>query len=239
MSRTIASINLHCGLTGGGEPYSVKAAVAALDADIVLVQENWGRTGRLSVAAAAAADCGYAEYEELAMITGTPLAALEVVGEAPDETGAFGLAVMSRHPWRSLTVASLGAAPGDVVGPRLAQVAEFALPGGALLRVVNVHLTHRLWYGPAQLRRLLAALGADAVPTIIAGDLNMCRPTVFLAWPYRPVVRGRTWPAHRPVAQLDHILAGPGVRVSEPSVGPPTGSDHRNVRVTVDVAPTG
>jgi endonuclease/exonuclease/phosphatase family metal-dependent hydrolase len=68
---------------------------------------------------------------------------------------------------------------------------------------------------------------------VIGGDLNMCRPAIGLAAPYRPAVRGRTWPAHRPIAQIDHLLAGPGVEVRDAAVAAGQGSDHRAVRATV------
>ena len=235
MSLSFASLNAHCGIDHRANSYSVKAAIAALDADVVLVQENWREHGGESVAARAAADCGYGAYTELDLVADTPLADLEVVRPpAPDETGAWGLAIMSRVPWRSTTTIPLGAAPSDVVGPRYAQVVEFDLPGG-VLRAVNVHLTHRLRHGPAQLRRLLTGL-AGGPPTVIGGDLNMCRPVVWLARPYRPVVRGRTFPARRPLAQLDHLLAGPGVVASEPRVGPAVGTDHRPVLARLGLA---
>lgn len=229
MVLSLASLNLHCGLDHRGAPYSVKAAVAALDTDVIVVQENWRSRGTDSLAASAAADCGYTSFAELDLVPDVPLADLEVVGgTAPDEVGAWGLAVLSRVPWVGTDVIGIGAARGDVVGARAAQVIDF--PG---LRVVNVHLTHRLPYGPAQLRRLLAGLRRSAVPTVIAGDLNMCRPTVYLAGPYRPAVRGRTWPAQRPVAQLDHVLLGPGVTATGAAVGPNLGSDHLPVRLTI------
>jgi len=52
---TISSLNLHCGLSGQGQPFDVPAALARLDADIIAVQEAWwtGR-GRGSDAVAAA-----------------------------------------------------------------------------------------------------------------------------------------------------------------------------------------
>lgn len=229
MAIRFASLNLHCGLDHRGAPFSVKQAVAALDTDVIVIQENWRVHGSVSLAAAAAADCGYGSFTELDLVPDTPLADLEVVsGTAPDETGAWGLAAMSRAPWTRHYTVPIGAAPGDVVGDRSAQVIEF--PG---LRIVNVHLTHRLLHGPAQLRRLLAALRADATPTVIAGDLNMCRPTVYLARGFRPTARGRTWPAHLPLAQLDHVLASDGVQVAHSAVGPALGSDHLPVRATL------
>jgi endonuclease/exonuclease/phosphatase family metal-dependent hydrolase len=227
----LASLNLHCGLDRHGVPYSVKQALVALDADVVVVQENWRTGDGPSIAAAAAADCGYPHVAELELVTGRSLTELEIVRRAvPAETGAWGLAVLSRVPWQSSTTAPLGAAARDPVGARLAQIVSF--PG---VRLVNVHLTHRLTRGPGQLRRLLAALSASAEPTVIAGDLNMCRPTLLLARPYRPVVRGRTWPAHRPVAQIDHVLLGAGVTGGGAAVGPAVGSDHLPVLVTLDI----
>ena len=231
MALRLASVNLHCGLDRLGAPFPAKEAIAGLDADVVLVQENWGATGSGSLAAAAAADNGYPSFTELSMISDVELAALEVIGgSAPAlrERGAWGLAVMSRVPWLRTSTIGIGAAPGDVVGARVAQVVEF--PG---VRLVNVHLTHRLLHGPAQLRRLLRGLAADPMPTVIAGDLNMCRPTVHLARPYRTAVRGRTWPSHRPLAQLDHFLISPDVTVTDARVAPDAGSDHLPIQATV------
>jgi len=230
VALSLASLNLHCGLDRHGAPYSVKQAVAALDTDVVVVQENWRSGDRPSIAAAAAADCGYPYVAELDLVTGRSLTELRIVRRAvPDDPGAWGLAVLSRVPWRGCASARIGVAARDPVGSRLAQIVAF---GG--VRVVNVHLTHRLTRGPGQLRRLLAALGTSAEPTVIAGDLNMCRPTVLLARPYRPAVRGRTWPAHRPVAQIDHVLLGPGVTEVTGVVGPALGSDHLPVLITLD-----
>lgn len=231
MALSLASLNLHCGLDRHGVPYSVKQALGALDTDVVVVQENWRTGDRPSIAAAAAADCGYPHVAELDLVTGRSLTDLRIVRRAPSaEPGTWGLAVLSRVPWQGCATADLGAAARDPVGARLAQVVAFAG-----LRVVNVHLTHRLSRGPGQLRRLLAALGPGREPTVIAGDLNMCWPTVLLARPYRPAVRGRTWPAHRPVAQIDHLLLRAGVTVVTAAVGPAVGSDHLPVRLTLDV----
>ncbi|AGL18841.1 endonuclease/exonuclease/phosphatase family protein [Actinoplanes sp. N902-109] len=238
MSLSLASLNLHCGLDHHGAPYSVAAAIAALDTDVVVVQENWRPDGAPSLARQAAAECGYPAYAELDVISGRSLLELGVAPDAPrDRTGGWGLAIMSRIPWRGLSALSLGAARGDVVGARRALTADIPLGADGMLRVVDVHLTHRLVHGPAQLRRLLAGLGDTGVPTVIAGDLNMCRPTVFLAGAYRPVVRGRTWPAYRPVAQIDHILAGPGVEARSLGVAEPTGSDHRAIRAALALEP--
>jgi endonuclease/exonuclease/phosphatase family metal-dependent hydrolase len=235
MSLRIASFNLHCGLDSQGRPYPVTAALDGLAADVLLVQENWRPAGGTSLARQAAPVAGFEHLAELDVVAGKSLDALNIVhGRAvvPDETGTWGIAVLSRYPMRSYRTISLGAAPGDVVGARLAQIIEIAY-AGEVLRIVNVHLTHRLRHGPRQLRRLVRALAADPVPTVIGGDLNMCRPTVYLARGYRPIVHGRSWPAHRPVAQIDHLLAGPGVAAVHSEVAPAAGSDHRPIRASL------
>ncbi|MFI7543881.1 endonuclease/exonuclease/phosphatase family protein [Actinoplanes sp. NPDC049599] len=230
MTLSVASLNLHCGLDRRGAAYSVAKALVALDTDVVVVQENWRTGDAASIAAAAASACGYPHVAELDLVTGRSLAELRIVRRAvPGPPGTWGLAVLSRVPWQDRTTVGLGAAARDPVGPRLAQVVTVAG-----LRVVNVHLTHRLTRGPGQLRRLLAGLRGSSEPTVIAGDLNMCRPTLLLARPYRPAVRGRTWPAHRPVAQIDHVLLGPGVTATGAAVAPAVGSDHLPVVVTLD-----
>jgi endonuclease/exonuclease/phosphatase family metal-dependent hydrolase len=228
---SVASINLHCGLDRHGRPFPAKAAIASLGADVVLVQENWCPQGTDSLARAAGADCGYPEFTELAMTDDVPLGSLEIGCPVPDETGAWGLAMMSRVPLTGLTTVGVGSAPGDVVGSRKAQIAE-----AAGVRLVNVHLTHRLLHGPGQLRRLVTGLG-DGPPTIIAGDLNMFWPTVLLGGPYRRALSGRTFPAHRPLVQIDHLLAGPGVAIERAQVLPGVGSDHLPLRVDLDDQP--
>jgi endonuclease/exonuclease/phosphatase family metal-dependent hydrolase len=232
MSLRLASLNLHCGLDHRGRPYPVSEAVRALGADVVLLQENWRPGGTDSLARRAALAHGYEHLAEHDLVADVRLADLDITrGPVPEETGAWGLAVLSRLPVRSYAAVSLGAAPGDVTGTRFAQVVELQYSDEAVLRVVNVHLTHRLVHGPRQLRRLIRWLGDSDVPTVLGGDFNMCRPTVRLARGYRPVVRGRTWPARRPVAQIDHLLAGPGVTVADRQVAAPVGSDHLPIRV--------
>ena len=232
----LGGLNLHCGRDHTGARYAVSAAIRSLDADVVAVQENWRPEGVDSIARRAAAECDYRYCVELDMLGGTSLFDLGVVTDAAvDESGAWGLAVLSRHPVVRHEHVWLGSAPGDM-GARAAQIIEVTVGDESVVRVVNVHLTHRLAYGPQQLRRLIRALRPAGMPTVIVGDLNMCRPAVYLARPYRPGVRGRTWPARRPLAQLDHVLIGSGVGVTDGGVFPAVGSDHLPIRATLHVA---
>jgi endonuclease/exonuclease/phosphatase family metal-dependent hydrolase len=46
-------------------------------------------------------------------------------------------------------------------------------------------------------------------------------------------VRGRTWPAHRPHSQIDHVLVRDDVEVVDAAVLGEVGSDHLPLRVTL------
>jgi len=46
-------------------------------------------------------------------------------------------------------------------------------------------------------------------------------------------VRGRTWPAHRPHSQIDHVLVRDDVAVVDGGVLGEVGSDHLPLRVTL------
>jgi endonuclease/exonuclease/phosphatase family metal-dependent hydrolase len=222
---TIGSLNLHCGLSGRGQPFDVAAALAGLDADIIAVQEAWWTAGGADAVAAAARALG-AKMIRTQVSAGASLAELSI---APlPERGNWGIAVLSRLPVTDYETVDLGRAPGDVVS-RAALVCWVQAPGGWPLRLVNAHLTHRLT-SPAQLIRLTAHLARTPTPTVIVGDLNMPRLATWVAAGYAPTVRGRTFPAHRPVIQLDHLLASPQLAADHATVLDPVGSDHLPIR---------
>jgi endonuclease/exonuclease/phosphatase family metal-dependent hydrolase len=58
---SIANYNLHCGMDGWGRPYDYLAAIASLDADVIVLEEAWTPAGDESggQAAEAAAMLGY------------------------------------------------------------------------------------------------------------------------------------------------------------------------------------
>jgi endonuclease/exonuclease/phosphatase family metal-dependent hydrolase len=154
---------------------------------------------------------------------------LDSVGIADERApGRWGLATLTTAPGLGFEVTHLGRLPGDFT-PRAAQLITVELPGGGPLRIVNTHLTYRL-LSPVQLIRLVRRLIDDDIPIVIAGDLNMPLPVTGLAAGYAPAVIGRTYPAHRPLLQLDHILANRRVARCGGEVLPPAGSDHLPVR---------
>ena len=167
-----------------------------------------------------------AEVRHRGLARGTSRARLGL-GTDPG-AGTWGLAVLSVLPVTGYQEIELGRAPGDQIG-RAAQVLTLATPDGTALRVVNTHLTHR-YSSPVQLALLVRRLAGSSLPTVLAGDLNMPRPGTLVARGYRSVVRGRSFPAGRPLIQLDHMLLRGAVSASEAEVLEPVGSDHLPIR---------
>ena len=232
---TLASLNLHGGLTARGAPFDVAGACHRLKADVITLQEAWRPDELPDVVTAVAAELGaQVRYRGLARNTSRAL-----LGVGTDTgPGTWGLAVLSLLPVTGYQEIELGRAPGDRIS-RAAQVVTLTMPGGKALRVVNTHLTHR-FTSPAQLMLLARRLEAGAVsgpdvPTVIVGDLNMPRLGTLAAPGYRATVRGRTYPAGRAWIQLDHLLLRGPVRVSAAEVADPVGSDHLPIRAELSV----
>jgi endonuclease/exonuclease/phosphatase (EEP) superfamily protein YafD len=70
---------------------------------------------------------------------------------------------------------------------------------------------------------------------VIVGDLNLPRLMTLPVPGYRSVVRGRTFPAERPLIQLDHMLIRGAVTASGGEVLDPVGSDHLPIRAQFSV----
>ena len=47
---SIANYNMHCGMDGWGRPYDYVAAIASLDADVIVLEEAWTADGDVVVA---------------------------------------------------------------------------------------------------------------------------------------------------------------------------------------------
>ena len=217
----LASLNTHGGRGADGRAYDLPAACRPFKADIIALQEVWHPHGDPDpvdeIAAALGVEATWAELRP-----DIDLRSLAISAETA--RGRWGLAVLTTMPVAHSEVIDLGRTPGDPI-PRVAQLITVELPGGGRLRVANTHLTHLL-ASPVQLMRLVRQLMAADVPTVIVGDLNMPMPVTGLAVGYAPAVTGRTYPAHRPLVQLDHILASRRVTRCGGDVLPPAGSDH-------------
>ena len=221
----LASLNTHGGRGADGRPYDLEAACRQLKADVIVLQEVWRPHGGpdpvTEIAGALGAEPLWAD-----LIPETDLSSVGIADEPA--RGRWGLATLTTVPVTGYQVTQLGRIAGDST-PRAAQLITLELPGRGPLRIVNTHLTYRL-LSPVQLLRLVRRLVADDVPTVIAGDLNMPGPVTGLAAGYAPAVSGRTYPAHRPLLQLDHILASRQVARYGGEVLPHAGSDHLPVR---------
>ena len=204
----MASFNTHFGLRPAlvPTPFDMTAALASLDADVIVVQEHWRPDRRRGAVDDAADALGLTVLtEELGRVTGS--------GRWPsfacDGEGTIGISVLARVPVRRLGRVPVGPTPGDPAPARTAIVAEVDA-GGVPLRLVGVHLTSRLPHGPVQqLRRLTRGLHelGDESPPVIAGDCNFWGPGVQrLMRGWRRPVRGRTWPARWPHSQIDILF---------------------------------
>jgi endonuclease/exonuclease/phosphatase family metal-dependent hydrolase len=222
-------MNLHCGVDARGDPYDVTGAISQLTATVICVQEDWVRgsasepTGPDRIARAADT-LGVNLYRAPIW----PGVARPVLGIGSDGgLGDLCISVLTALPVTGYEVVPLGHGPRDSV-PRYAQVLRLGAPGGGTLRLVNTHLSASV-ASPLQLGRLWRQLRADPVPTLIAGDLNM-PALVARRYPgLTGLVRGRTFPADRPLVQLDHVLVSRGIEAGSGSVLPHAGSDHRPV----------
>ena len=145
------------------------------------------------------------------------------------------MAVLARIACRDPQVLELGKLRRDPA--RRAVVRCTTDLGGRELIIHGTHMSHISHLSPAQYRRLARLLPPLDQPALLAGDMNMWGPpasSFFSGW--RRAVIGRTWPAHRPHSQLDHILITPALTVVHAEVAPSSGSDHRPVVVTLALA---
>ena len=222
---TIASLNTHGGRGADGRPYDLEAACRQFKADIIVLQEVWRPHSGPDPVADIAAALG-TELRRATLVADTSLRSFGIADETA--RGQWGLATLTTMPVTGYEVVDLGRIAGDAT-PRAAQLVTMDLPGRGPLRIANTHLTYRL-LSPVQLLRLVRRLDTSDIPTVIVGDLNMPAPLTGLAAGYAPAVSGRTFPAHRPLLQLDHILTSRRVARRGGEVLPPAGSDHLPVR---------
>lgn len=233
-SFTISSFNTRWGLTVDDKPFDLQEVVADFDTDLVSLQEIWvpeDDPGRLHHVAEAH---GYQVVE-------APLAASfidprpEITTDLQQATGTWGIAFLSRLPVTGIEVVDLGRLFDRWdVATRYAVLADVQV-GPATVTVATVHLSFALPNAVGQLRRLNEVLPRRRL-SVVAGDCNLWGPAAAAALGgRRRAVRGRTWPAHRPHSQLDHILMSQGLRADQGRVLPPAGSDHLPVQARIRV----
>jgi len=234
---TLVSFNTHYGLKPlhqGCAPYDLLGALTTLgEPDVMVIQEVWRPRGERAVVDDFADAHGFTRYDvEFARAT------MHAKWPRPDANGegTVGLAVLTRLPATVLDRPAIGPTIGDHVPHRRVLHLEVDV-AGTPIDLVGVHLTSRLPHGPPlQLRRLARLLPPPGRPGIVTGDCNFWGPPASALLPgWSRAVRGRTWPAHRPHSQIDHVFVRGGIEVVDAAVLPAVGSDHRPVRVRLRV----
>lgn len=232
---TLASYNIHWGLGSRRDEFQrfdLVEACRRLDADVLILQESW------------APDEGPADHERIAEALGMTVACdtslarsvqgppPKVVGRATHRGGEGGwhLAALSRLPVRTATVIPLPHLVFDHAD-RAVLALEVDVDGSPL-HVRGTHLPHLEYGAHLTTRGLRRTLPPTDAPGAFIGDMNMWSWTIDRMVPpgWRRVVRGKTWPSHRPHSQIDHLLVTPSVDALWGEVGPNLGSDHLPIR---------
>jgi endonuclease/exonuclease/phosphatase family metal-dependent hydrolase len=221
-----------------------RAAVAAVDADVVGLQEvdlDQPRSGHLDLTALAAEALGAADHRFAAAVVGTPGEAWKAAGfDLLDGEPHYGVAMVSRFPVRRWLIHRLPAAPtrspvpvgGRVLllpdEPRVLLAAVIDAPDGPVT-VATTHLSFVPGWNVRQLRRAVRALRALPGPRVLLGDLNLPAPVARVVSGWRVAARMPTYPSTTPKIQLDHILVDPEFRATVGQVWTPVTpvSDHR------------
>jgi endonuclease/exonuclease/phosphatase family metal-dependent hydrolase len=214
--------------------FDVGGVLRDFDADVLVVQEAWWPDDGSADVDVVAAECGgtvHAVTFGRAIVEPWP----HIISSRQERArGRLGTAVVSRLPARLVDAIPVGDVPADPAVRRFALHVGLDVNGHDL-DLIAVHLSSRLPYAPPmQLRNLRRQLPPRERPTVLVGDFNLWGPAVTAMLPgWRRAVRGRTWPAHRPHSQIDHVLVRDDVAVVDAAVLDEVGSDHRPVRVTL------
>ncbi|MEO3819467.1 endonuclease/exonuclease/phosphatase family protein [Plantactinospora sp. B24E8] len=234
------------------------ATVAALDADILALQEvdrDQSRSNHLDLTAIAAQALDAPAHRFAAAVVGTPGEQFRPLTHDDDGHGEplYGVGLISRYPVRSWQVIRLTALPvrspvivpgpgGGIVllrdEPRVVLAAELDTPHGPVTAAAT-HLSFVPGWNIRQLRQVVRALRTLPPPRILLGDLNLPASLATLVSGWRSLAHRPTYPATQPRVQLDHILADPRDSHPLPAVTAITTpaatiSDHRPL--VVDLA---
>ena len=219
---TLLNWNVFQGLHHRRGMNDVSASIKAIGGDVLVIQELWHYRQTQSFMAEDLADeLGFELHQwisdepsrgrdispwRIAILTGIPAERLDT--QLMPRIGKFG--------------------PRAVVRVRLRE-SGLVVAGS---HFYGIHATRR---HPRGWLRERAAMGhVAATNDVVAADFNMWSPLVHRDMaPLRPAIAGRTWPAHRPHSQIDHIMVSDRVEVHAAEVLPDLGSDHRPLRVSL------
>ncbi|HTX62910.1 MAG TPA: endonuclease/exonuclease/phosphatase family protein [Acidimicrobiales bacterium] len=192
-SFSVATFNAHAGVDGWGRPYDVVAACRAIDADVLVLEENWAPDGGPSLAASVAVALGY-ELREHALAGGRlagphPRAdsrwmrpfdwrgrshAILLDSERPFSPGVVQSWRFSEAPkgrWGLAVLSRLAITGTDVVDlGRLARdrarraALVVTVDAGVPVTVVGTHMSHLTYGSPVHFVRLARTIGATVGP---------------------------------------------------------------------------
>lgn len=245
----LATYNLlhgrHLGAGGRVDLAAAAERIAALDADVVVLQEvdrRLARTGEVHQVAWLADALGLVGAFAPALL-GSPDTAWSTPTGGDTGGPAYGVGVLSRwavddSAWLTLPGGGDGRRrrpatpqrPGWDREPRVALRVTVAAPGGSCT-LTTTHLSYLPWRAVRQLRAALRF--ADGQRAALLGDLNLPPgPVARLARGWRQVRAAPTYPAWAPRVQVDQALLR-GLRPRAWEVPPHTTSDHRPLVVDV------
>jgi endonuclease/exonuclease/phosphatase family metal-dependent hydrolase len=215
-------------------PYDLPAVLDGFaSADVLAIEEVWRPDGGPCAVDDFAARHG---FEQVGHVFGRASVQRRWPGMSANGEGTVGISVLSRLPVRLVAELPIGPTWRDPAPERRVLHVEVDV-GGTPLQLIAVHLTSQLPHGPPiQLRKLARLFDGVTGPAVLTGDCNFWGPPAQLCLPgWTRAVRGRSWPAHRPHSQIDHVFVRGGVQVIDGAVLADSGSDHRPVRVTLRV----
>src|SRR5437868_3988646 len=238
-SVTVGSYNIRFGLRHQGrhrwERFDLVDACRQVDTDVLALQEVWRPDGSPSVAQEVADALGYDLHEVwTARVVTEPTRKL--VGRTGDSagTGDLGQALLTRIPRGPVTDNRLSAFLMDYTD-RTVLTTEIELDGVTVTLCAS-HFPHLEHFSPLLRWRLPSVLPDVHRPAVLMGDFNMWRWLArFIAPGWRDTVRGATWPAERPLFQIDHLLATAPVAATETEVVRVGESDHLPIRARLSL----
>lgn len=199
MELTFASYNVHkcVGVDGKRDAERIIRVLREIDADVIAIQEADRRLGeRVSTI-------------PRVLLDDTPWRALPVA-KRRRSLGWHGNALLVR---RDMQCVAAGALDLPTLEPRGAVLGELTIEG-ARICVLGTHLDLSGLRRRDQIRALLDHCGNGRQhPTVIMGDFNQwgrltgAMRDFALAW--QIITPGPSYPARRPIAQLDRIVATP------------------------------
>lgn len=190
------------------DPRRIARVLAALDADVLALQEADRRFGDRQAALPPQIICEETPYEPVQL------------GIRPGGIGWHGNALLVRKG-----AMVRGAHPLDlpVLEPRGAVLADIEIKGHAL-RVIGMHLDLSGLWRRRQIRAVLAqAERGHHLPTVMMGDLNQWSDrgamSEFAFHHHRLVMTPKSFHAKRPMARLDRMIVSHDIHVLATGTG--------------------